>query len=121
MLAAMKRYLTPITVAAAAGVLAVGAAGGAVAASAASSTPQQPRTVAQMRANCAARADLRGKLREAFKAERQKENVQRLDPAKRQEIAKPILDQAVADGKLPAKAEQRILNRLGRANRQGQP
>jgi hypothetical protein len=109
----MKRYLSPITLAAAAGVLAVGVAGGAVAASAATSTPQKP-TVAQMRANCEARADIRGKLREAFKAERQKDNVPRLDPAKRQEIAKPILDQAVTDGKLPQKAEDRILTMLGK-------
>ena len=37
----------------------------------------------------------------------------RLDPGKRQELAKPILDQAVADGQIPAKARDRILRRLG--------
>jgi hypothetical protein len=50
----MKRYLTPITLAAAIGTLAIGAAGGAVAASAASS-PAKP-TEAQMRARCEQRA-----------------------------------------------------------------
>jgi hypothetical protein len=64
----MKRFLTPITVAAAAGALALGAAGGAVAASAASS-PNQPNH-AQIRAKCENRA--RVKLRDAFRAERQK-------------------------------------------------
>jgi hypothetical protein len=107
----MKRFLTPITVAAAAGALALGAAGGAVAASAASS-PNQPNQ-AQIRAKCENRAALRVKLRDAFRAKRQKENVLRLDPAKRQELAKPILDQAVAAGQIPAKARDRILKFLG--------
>jgi hypothetical protein len=80
-----------------------------VAASAASS-PNQPNH-AQIRAKCENRA--RVKLRDAFRAERQKENVLRLDPGKRQELAKPILDQAVADGRIPAKARDRILRRLG--------
>jgi len=61
----MKRFLTPITVAAAAGALALGAAGGAVAASAASS-PSQPNQ-AQLRAKCENRAALRVKLRAAFR------------------------------------------------------
>ena len=86
----MKRYLTPITLAAALVVLAIGAAGGAVAASAASS-PGQPNA-AQMRAKCEQRAGLRVKLRDAFKAERQKENVLRLDPSKRQELAHEFLN-----------------------------
>jgi uncharacterized low-complexity protein len=107
----MKRFLTPITVAAAAGALALGAAAGAVAASAASS-PSQP-SQAQIRAKCENRAALRVKLRNACRAERQKENVFRLDPSKRQELAKPILDQAVADGQIPAKARDRILKFLG--------
>jgi hypothetical protein len=115
----MKRYLTPITLAAALVVLAIGAAGGAVAASAASS-PGQPNA-AQMRAKCEQRAGLRVKLRDAFKAERQKENVLRLDPSKRQELAQPILDQAVSDHQIPAKARDRILSALGRANRPGRP
>ena len=106
----MKRFLTPITVAVAAGALALGAAGGAVAASA-SSPPNQPNQ-AQMRAKCEDRAALRVKLRDAFKTERQKENVLRLNPGKRQELAKPILDQAVADGQIPAKARDRILKRV---------
>jgi hypothetical protein len=55
---------------------------------------------------------LAGKLRDAFTAERQKENVLRLDPGKRQELANPILDQAVADGRVPAKARDRILKRV---------
>ena len=107
----MKRFLTPITVAAEAGTLALGAAGGAVAASAASS-PSQPNQ-AQLRAKCENRAALRVKLRAAFRAERRKENVLRLDPSKRQELAKPILDQAVANGQIPAKARDRILRFLG--------
>ena len=107
----MKRFLTPITVAAAAGALALGAAGGAVAASA-SSPPNQPNQ-AQIRAKCEDRAALRVKLRDAFKTERQKENVLRLNPGKRQELAKPILDQAEADGQIPVKARDRILRRLG--------
>jgi len=115
----MKRYLTPITLAAAIGTLAIGAAGGAVAASAASS-PAKP-TEAQMRARCEQRAAVRVKLRAAFKAERQKENVLRLDPAKRQELAKPILDQAVSDGQISTTARDRILTALGRANRPGRP
>ena len=115
----MKRYLTPITLAAALVVLAIGAAGGAVAASAASS-PGQPRE-AQMRAKCEQRAGLRVKLRDAFKTERQKENVLRLDPSKRQELAQPILDQAVSDHQIPAQARDRILRALGRANRPGRP
>src|SRR4029078_9909095 len=90
----MKRYLTPITLAAALVVLAIGAAGGAVAASAAS-PPGQP-SAAQMRARCEQRAGLRVRLRDAFKAERQKENVLLLDPSKRQELAQPMLYQAVS-------------------------
>jgi len=62
---------------------------------------------------CENRAALRVKLRDAFKTERQKENVLRLDPGKRQELAKPILDRAVADGQIPAKARDRILRRVG--------
>jgi hypothetical protein len=107
----MKRFLTPITVAAAPGALALGAAGGAVAASAASS-PKQPNQ-AQIRAKCDNRTALRVKLRDAFNAERQKENVLRLDPGERQQPAKPILDHAVADEYIPAKARDRILTRLG--------
>ena len=38
----------------------------------------------------------------------------RLDPAKRQEIAKPILDEAVKQGTLPAKARDRVLDHLGK-------
>jgi len=108
----MKRFLTPITVAAAAGALALGAAGGAVAASAASSPA--PPNQAQIRAKCENRAALRARLRDAFQSERQKENVLRLDPGKRQDLAEPILDQAVADGKIPAKARDRILKRVAR-------
>ncbi|HEX3318867.1 MAG TPA: hypothetical protein VHR88_12650 [Solirubrobacteraceae bacterium] len=114
----MKPILTPITLAAAAGALAVGAAGGAVAASAASAPAP---SAAQIRSRCEQRATIRTKLRAAFKAERQKENVLRLDPGKRQEIAKPILDQAVAGGDLRAQARDRILSSLGRANRPGRP
>ena len=103
----MKRILSPITIAAAVAGLALGAAGGAFAASGA----DQQKSI---QARCEQRAAVRMKLREAFKAERQKENVFRLDPRKRQEIAKPILDQAVREGNLPAKAEDRILNTLGK-------
>src|SRR5436190_20521771 len=92
----MKRILSPITITAAVAGLALGAAGGAFAASGA----DQQRSI---RVRCEQRAAVRTKLREAFKAERQKENVFRLDPAKRQEIAKPILDEAAKEGKLPAK------------------
>jgi len=101
----MKRYLTPITIAAI--TLALGAAGGAMAAS--SGQPSR-----QLQARCEQRAAIREKLRTAFKAERQKENVFRLDPAKRQQIAKPILDQAVTNGDLEAKARDRIVNALGK-------
>jgi hypothetical protein len=92
----MKRTLSPITIAAVVGGLALGAAGGAFAAAGA----DQQKSV---QARCEQRAAVRTKLREALKAERQKEKVFRLDPAKRQEIAKPILDEAVKKGKLPAK------------------
>jgi ribosomal protein S20 len=101
----MKRYLTPIT--AAAITLALGAAGGAMAAS--SSQPSR-----QLQARCAQRAAIRTKLRTAFKAERQKENACRLDPSKREEIAKPILDQAVTNGDLEPQAADRILTALGK-------
>jgi hypothetical protein len=57
---------------------------------------------------------VRTKLREGLKAERQKENVFRLDPAKRQGIVKPILDEAVKQGKLPVKARDRVLDHLGK-------
>jgi hypothetical protein len=67
-----------------------------------------------VQARCEQRATVRTKLREAFRAERQKENVFRLDPDKRQEIAKRILDEAVKEGKLPAEARDRILDALGR-------
>jgi hypothetical protein len=103
----MKRTLSPITIGATVAGLALGATGGAFAASGA----DQQKTI---QARCEQRADLRTKLREAFKAERKKENVFRLDPQKRQEIAKPILDEAVNEGKLPAKARDRILNALGK-------
>ena len=103
----MKRILSPITITAAVAGLALGAAGGAFAASGA----DQQRSI---RVRCEQHAAVRTKLREAFKAERQKENVFRLDPAKRQEIAKPILDEAAKEGKLPAKAEDRILDHLGK-------
>jgi hypothetical protein len=103
----MKRILSPITITAAVAGLALGAAGGAFAASGA----DQQKSI---QARCEQRASLSTKLREALRAERQKENVFRLDPQKRQEIAKPILDEAVSEGKLPAKAEDRILNRLGK-------
>jgi hypothetical protein len=106
----MKRILSPITIAAAVAGLALGAAGGAFAASGAD---QQ----ANVQARCEQRADLRTKLRAAFKAERQKENVFRLDPGKRQEIAKPILDDAVSKGEIPAKARDRILSFVGKQRR----
>jgi hypothetical protein len=110
----MKRILSPITIAAAVAGLALGAAGGAFATSGAD---QQKST----QARCEQRAGLRTKLRAAFRAERQKENVFRLDPQKRQEIAKPILDEAVASGDLPAEARDRILRFLGRSTRPGRP
>ena len=110
----MKPILTPITIAATAGALALGAAGGAMAAS---SGQQGPPTKAQVQQRCQQRAAVRTKLRAAFKAERQKENVLRLDPNKRQEIAKPILDQAVQANELRPQAEQRILTALGKANK----
>jgi hypothetical protein len=110
----MKRFLSPITLVAAVGALALGVTGGAVVASAA----DQQQSI---QAKCEQRAAVWSQLRDAFKAERQKENVMRLDPSKRQELAKPILDQAVADGKLPAKARDRILRFLGNANRPGRP
>jgi hypothetical protein len=103
----MNRTLSPITIAAVVGGLALGAAGGAFAAAGA----DQQKSV---QARCEQRAAVRTNLREAFKAERQKENVFRLDPAKRQEIAKPILDEAVKQGKLPAKARDRVLDHLGK-------
>src|SRR3954467_13621051 len=103
----MKRTLSPITIAAGVAGLALGAAGGACAQAGA----DQQKSV---QARCEQRAAVRTKLREAFRAERQKENVFRLDPRKRQEIAKPILDEAVKEGKLPAKAQDRILDMLGK-------
>jgi hypothetical protein len=103
----MKHTLSPITIAAVVGGLALGAAGGAFAAAGA----DQQKSV---QARCEQRAAVRTKLREALKAERQKEKVFRLDPAKRQEIAKPILDEAVKKGKLPAKARDRVLDHLGK-------
>jgi hypothetical protein len=110
----MKRTLSPITIAAVAAGLALGAAGGAFAAAGA----DQQKSV---QASCEQRAAVRTKLREAFRAERQKENVFRLEPTKRQEIAKPILDGAVKEGDLPAKARDRVLSRLGRATPPGRP
>jgi hypothetical protein len=110
----MNRILSPITIAAVVAGLALGAAGGAFAASGA----DQQKTI---QARCEQRAGVRMKLRDAFKAERQKENVLRLDPSKRQELAQPILDQAVSDHQIPAKARDRILSALGRANRPGRP
>ena len=103
----MKRTLSPITIAAVAAGLALGAAGGAFAAAGA----DQQRSV---QARCEQRAAVRTKLREAFRAERQKENVFRLDPHTRQAIAKPILDEAVKGRKLPAKGRDRILDHLGK-------
>jgi hypothetical protein len=103
----MKLTLSPITIAAAVAGLALGAAGGAFAASGA----DQQKSV---QARCEQRADLRMKLRDAFRAERKKEDVFRLDPNKRQEIARPILDEAVNKGTLPAKARDRFLNLLGK-------
>src|SRR4051794_1612018 len=131
----MRRLLTPLTLAATGGALLLGAAGGAVAASAADSPA--PKPVAPILGACVdqaakdgklsaaqakrihSRLDLRQELRDAFKAERKTEHAKRLDPSKRQEIAKPILDKAVADGKLPKKAADRIYARLGEANRPG--
>jgi hypothetical protein len=103
----MKRTLSPITIAAVVAGLALGAAGGAFAAAGA----DQPQSV---QARCEQRAAVRTKLREAFKAERKKENVFRLDPAKRQEIAKPIVDEAVSKGEIPSRARDRILDMLGK-------
>jgi hypothetical protein len=109
----MNRILTPITLAATAGALALGAAGGAVAASAATPTP----TKAQIQTRCEQRATIRTKLRDAFEAERQKENVFRLEPTKRKEIARPILDGAVKSGTLRPRAEARIMALLGRPSK----
>src|SRR4051794_35368992 len=114
MLPAMRRLLTPITIAATGGALLVGAAGGAVAASAAGNAAPQP--VAPLFRACvdqaakdgklsaqqaqrirgrlddmSARQKVRQDLRAAFKAQRQKDHVKRLTPGQRQELAKPIL------------------------------
>ena len=138
----MRRLLTPITIAATGGALLVGAAGGAVVASAAEHPAPQPvapifgacvdqavkdgKLTAQQAKRIHGRLDKLGErqkviqgLRAAFKAERGKEGVKRLEPSKRQEIAKPILDKAVADGTLPKKASDRIYERLGQEQRPG--
>ena len=142
MLRAMRRLLTPLTIAATGGALLVGAAGGAVVASAADNPSPQP--VAPLFRACVDQAAKDGKLssqqadrirgrldkmatrqkvrqdvRAAFKAERQKEGVKRLTPSKRQELAKPILDKAVADGTLPQQASDRIYKRLGQDQGRG--
>src|SRR4051794_2224165 len=131
----MRRLLTPLTLAATGGALLVGAAGGAVAASAAGNPA--PKPVAPILGACVdqaakdgklsaaqakrihSRLDLRQELRDAFKAERKTEHTKRLDPSKRQEIAKPILDKAGAKEKLPKKAAARIYGGGGKANSPG--
>jgi hypothetical protein len=136
MLLAMRRLLTPITIAATGGALLVGAAGGAVVASAAENPAPQP--VAPLFHDCvdaavkagklpakqaeringrldkmAARQKVMQELRAAFKAQREKDGVKRLEPSKRQELAKPILDKAVGDGVIPQERADKINERLG--------
>jgi hypothetical protein len=103
----MKHTLSPITIAAVVAGLALEGGRRSVRRSGRRPAEIGPGTLRAARR-------VRTKLREALKAERQKENVFRLDPAKRQEIVKPILDEAVKQGKLPAKARDRVLDHLGK-------